>query len=61
MRVEIKIFSDANEIVAEQIGSAINPQQYKTPYEKPLVEGEYQLFGFTYQPMVTLKGKAGGF
>jgi len=61
MRVEVKIFGDDGAILAEQIGSAINPVQWKAPYEKPLVEGEYQLYSFTYQPQVTLKGKAGGF
>ncbi len=61
VRVEIRLFNDAGEVVAEQIGSAINPVQWKAPYEKPLVEGEYSLYGFIYQPQVVLRGKAGGF
>lgn len=61
MRVEIKLFNDNNEVIAEQIGSALNPVQWRCPPEKPLVEGEYQLFAFVYQPTVVLKGKAGGY
>jgi len=61
MRVEIRVYDDKNEIVAEQIGNAINPQQWKSHPEKPLIDGDYQMFAFTYQPTVVLKGKAGGY
>src|SRR5271157_4201445 len=61
MRVEIKIFDDDNNVVAEQIGAATSPLGWKSPYEHPLIDGEYSIFAFSYQPVVTLKGKAGGF
>lgn len=60
MRVEIRILDDENNVVAEQIGNATSPLQWKAPYEKPLIDGDYQIFAFTFQPTVVLKARAGG-
>jgi len=67
MQIHIVVTTNDNRIVADMRGNALMPLQFKTPYEQPESEkvaggdGEYKFFGFTYQPMVQLTGKAGGF
>lgn len=67
MQIEVKILSDTGEVLAFHAGEAMQPLQFKLPYEHPLVEeikdekgklvAQYQLHGFTYQPMVKLVSK----
>ena len=59
MIVEIKLIRDDGTVVKEAttVGDAMKPLQFKTQYEKPLGDGTYLLFMYTYQPQVILDPK----
>lgn len=56
MVVEIRILNnDGTEALKTQV-PLIRPSDYKTPYDKPWVDGEYRIFGYVFQPIVQLRG-----
>lgn len=59
MIVEIKLIRDDGTVVKEAttVGDAMKPLQWKSPYEKPVGDGQYLMFAFTYQPTVILDPK----
>lgn len=61
MRIEIQVYKDDGELVNSTSENALQPTDWKTAPERPVVEGDYRYFGFTYQPMVTRSSKSGGF
>lgn len=61
MIVEIILWDNEGKEVARQKADAMKPAQWKTPYDQPKTEGDYQLFGYAWQPQVRLHSKAGGF
>lgn len=52
MILEIKLKKDDGTVIHEGLYDAVRPQQYKTHPDKPAVEGNFKLFGWTYQPQV---------
>jgi hypothetical protein len=61
MIVEILIRKDDGTVVAQQMGDALRPSEWKTHPDNPAIEGDWKYFGYTYQPRVVLASKAGGF
>lgn len=61
LRVVIQIIDENGVILANHEADAMHPTQYKRNPDQPIEDVKYKLFGFTYQPHVMLKGKAGGF
>lgn len=59
MIVEIKLIRDDGTVVNEatMVGDAMKPLQWKSPYERPVGDGTYLLFTYTYQPNVILDPK----
>ena len=55
MTVEITIRDDAGKIQATITGDAAKPGQWKSPYDRPLDTGQYNVFGFSYVPITVLK------
>ena len=52
MRLEVKLFNDEDEVVAEHTSDAVQPSQWRTPSGQKLIAGNYEFFGFTIQPHV---------
>ena len=63
MKVHIEILDDKDEVVFEQTGDASQPLQWRTtsgqkflspmpPQSDQAATGTYELFGFTFQPIV---------
>jgi hypothetical protein len=63
MKVHIEILDDKDEVVFEQTGDASQPLQWRTTSEQKFISpmpsqsdqaptGTYELFGFTFQPIV---------
>jgi hypothetical protein len=61
MKVQIRIVNEKGVTLLEHEDDAMKPTQRKLIQEKPLEEGDYKFFGFTYQPFVQLVTKAGGY
>jgi hypothetical protein len=61
MRVEIQIYKDDGTLVTSATEDALQPSNWKTLPDKPVAEGDWRFFGWTFQPMVLKAGKAGGF
>jgi hypothetical protein len=61
MIVEITVRSKDGTVISQHIQDALQPCEWKTHPDHPEREGDYQYFGFTYQPRVRLNSKAGGF
>lgn len=63
MRIEIRIFDDNEQVVAEYKGDPCQPGQYRAQVGKTIIgkmpqqsdnpnTGTYELFGFVYQPQL---------
>ncbi len=61
MRIEIQIYKDDGELVASLSEDALRPTDWRTIVDQPIVQGEYKMYGFTYQPQVVRASKAGGY
>lgn len=56
MIVEIRILNDDGTENMRTQFPLIRPSDYKTPYDRPWVDGKYQIFGYVFQPIVVLRG-----
>jgi hypothetical protein len=53
MTLEITLRDDTGNVVASKTGEAAQPTQLK--FTKPLLDGSYEIWGFTYQPHVRVR------
>jgi hypothetical protein len=67
MQAVIQLIDDGK-IVVEQKTDAIAPLTYRSPrvFEIPCMVGDkqtgtYEIYGFTFQPILRLRGKIGGY
>lgn len=61
MLVEIIVRKDDGTVVSQEIHDAVHPCEWKTLPDSPVVEGDWNFYGWTFQPRVKLASKAGGF
>lgn len=61
MIVEVTIRKDDGTVVSQEIRDACKPCEWKTPPDTPVTEGDWNFYGWTFQPRVRLASKAGGF
>jgi len=55
MILEVRFLNDDGTVAAGPFsGPATQPLQWKTQYERPLVDDNYKIFGVTATPMVVL-------
>jgi len=54
MQVRIQFLNDEGAVVHEHTAPAVNPTQWRTPPDKPLDLGQYLVYGYVWQPQVTL-------
>lgn len=54
MRIEIILKDAAGKILDYQEGDALQPKQFRTHPDRPMREGKFALFGYTWQPITTV-------
>ena len=56
LKLEITLKREDGTVVAKlERDTAMQPADFRTPYDTPIQDGSYYLFGFVYQPIVQLK------
>ena len=55
LKLEIKLTREDGTVVAHLERDGMQPCDFRTPYEVPIVDTKYALFGFVYQPIVQIK------
>jgi len=61
LRVVIQIIDERGVILLSHEDDATRPTTKKLDPEHPVEDGDYKLFGVTYQPHVMLRSKLGGY